>query len=110
MTDFNTWNESLIREIRKSSLFENDEMTQESDVCSRCEEIIAALELVLVHPNSKIDYQNKVNQAIEHIKAGRFSEVDINGAFWWDESPQTHPWWWNQHNFLRIKGGKNDIT
>lgn len=98
MTDFNTWNESLIEAVRKSSLFENEGVEAGSSLCSRCLEIIVELNNVLPTLNEK--EQRLTKFVIGAIESGRHQELDLGEAFIWDDTVQGGDWWADQLSFL----------
>lgn len=98
MTDFNTWNESLIDAVRKSSLFENEEAVQGLGLCARCLEIITELELVI--PTLDEDEQRLVEKDIQAIKEGRHQDTSLNYSFKWAGTVKGSNWWMVQYKLL----------
>ena len=100
MTDFNTWNESLIDAVRKSSLFENEGANKHTSLCSRCEEIVDRLECIKGDSMSTVDMCELIQKDIDAITELRFEDVAISFSFTWDDTPWGFEYWENVEEFL----------
>lgn len=98
MTDYNTWNESLIEAVRKSSLFE-DGGVQDSEHCSRCKEIILNLMEVSVEMTAN-ETLDDVEGSINYILEGEHHRACLTIAFTFSKTAQGSAYWWDQVKFL----------